>query len=309
MKLSNNYSIQGFKGKEQEQQQVATKKVNGFIPRCVSGVVAAVPIFVTDSYADKVALPKLRKYSELPADTVNLVHEKSREVIKNVGLDKHGVTIELLPKLKKIPDVKTMLKNPILQVNAGLNSVFLAQNLKTVDELGEKISYKKNTIFLPERKSCLTVFHEMGHAANFNKAKLTKCLLIGNAYGQKLAFLPVIFGVLTRKSKPDENGNLTTGQKVKNFVRDNAGKISFACMVPALIEEGLASIRANRYAKEYLSPELLKKVNKTNIWAYSTYVMMTIALTLAAKIGVEMKDKMIANKEAKALEKMNAKTA
>ena len=45
MKLSNNYSIQGFQGKEQEK----TKKVNGFIPTTVSAIAGSVPVFLADT--------------------------------------------------------------------------------------------------------------------------------------------------------------------------------------------------------------------------------------------------------------------
>lgn len=310
MRLSNNYSIQEFKGQKQEQeQQTKPKKVNGFIPKCGAAIASALPIVLAEQYGSSIIIPSLKKYSNLPDDVVEKVHTAAKEAIKTEGLDKHGVSIKLLPKLKKKPSMDVILKNPILQVNAGLNSMFLGQDLNTIDELGHNISYKKNTIFLPKKKSCLTVFHEMGHAANFNKSKITKALLFSNVFGQRLAFLPLLFGVFTRKSKPDENGNLTTGQKIKNFVRDNAGKLTFACFVPTLLEEGLASIRAHNYAKKGLSPDILKKVSKTNIFAYSTYVVMALATAFAAKLGVSVKDEMIANKEAKAAEKMNAEKA
>lgn len=307
MKLSNNYSIQGFKG--QDPEQTKQKKVNGFIPKCAAAVVSSLPIMVAEEYSSSKVIPDLKKYSDLSDDAISAVHSAAQKALKAEGLDKYGVSIELLPELTKKPSSKAMFSNPILQVKAGMNSLFLGQDFKTIDEYGEKISYKKNTIFLPEKKSCLTVFHEMGHAANFNKSKLTKGLLLANAYGQKLAFLPLLYGIFTRKSKPDENGNLTKGQKVKNFVRDNAGAITFACFLPTLIEEGIASIRANNYARRLLPTELTKKVNKTNIMAYTTYVVMASAFAIAAKLGVSIKDKMIANKEAKAAEKLNTENA
>ena len=44
MRLSNNYSIQGFQGKEQEK----TKKVNGFIPTVDDLIDSAKPLFLLE---------------------------------------------------------------------------------------------------------------------------------------------------------------------------------------------------------------------------------------------------------------------
>lgn len=302
MKLSNNYSIQGFQGKEQEK----TKKVNGFIPTTVSALASAVPIFLTGMYTDDCVIPALRVASDLPDEVVGKVHSGARKALKNEGLDKYGVSIQLMPKLEQEPSIKARLLNPILQVKAGMNSLFVYKDIRTFNEFDKLVDYKKNTIFLPEKKSCLTVFHEMGHAANCNMSKLTKYLQYGNAWGQKIGILPVLYTLFTRESKPDKNGNLTTGQKVKNFVRDNVGVISFACFVPSLIEEGLASIRGNSFAKKVLTPDLVKKVAKANIMGYSTYVLSAIGTAVAGNIAVSIKDKMIANKEAKVVEKLNS---
>ena len=68
------------------------------------------------------------------------IKSEAQKALKAEGLDKYGVSIELLPELTKKPSPKAMFSNPILQVKAGMNSLFLGQDFKTIDEYGEKIS-------------------------------------------------------------------------------------------------------------------------------------------------------------------------
>ena len=99
-----------------------------------------------------------------------------------------------------------------------------------------------------------------------------------------------LFGAFTKNQKAEEGKELTKGQKVSNFVRNNAGKLSFLAMVPMLLEEGLASIKGGKLAKQVLSPELAKKVSKTNKLAWCTYLCAAAAAGVGSFLAVKIKD-------------------
>ena len=114
-------------------------------------------------------------------------------------------------------------------------------------------------------------------------------------------FVPLLlglYGACTRKAKPkNEDGKLNGAQKTHNFVRNNAGKLAFLASVPMLLEEGMATVKGQKFANKLLKPELAKRVLKANIWAYTTYLSMGIFGALAAATAVKVKDAAIAKKE------------
>ena len=81
--------------------------------------------------------------------------------------------------------------------------------------------------------------------------------------------------------------------KTTTFIKDNAGKLTFFAMLPTLVEEGLASIKGAKLAKDGgLSANLLKRVNTGNFKAWTTYLLGTLITVGAVKLGIEVSDKM-----------------
>ena len=79
-------------------------------------------------------------------------------------------------------------------------------------------------------------------------------------------------------------------QKTNNFIRDNAGKLSFAAMLPVLAEEGMATIRGQKLANKLLSKDLAKTILKGNAVGYLAYVLSAVGLAAAAYTAVKIKD-------------------
>ena len=44
--------------------------------------------------------------------------------------------------------------------------------------------------------------------------------------------------------------------------------LTFATFLPIIIEEGVATLKGNKYAKRFLSPELAKKISHSSTGAY-----------------------------------------
>ncbi|MDD3436331.1 MAG: hypothetical protein PHC64_04165, partial [Candidatus Gastranaerophilales bacterium] len=91
------------------------------------------------------------------------------------------------------------------------------------------------------------------------------------------------------KKAPNQEPKSTT-DKTTTFIKENAGKLTFATFIPMLLEEGLASIKGNNFAKKVLSLELAKKVSKTNALGFLTYLGLTTLLSLGIYLGTKVKD-------------------
>ena len=153
------------------------------------------------------------------------------------------------------------------------------------------LGIKMNTILLPEQKLSLTAFHEIGHAANANLSKIGKLLQKSRA--------PLMFGVmpiialiaLWKTKKAPEQKPQGAVDKTTTFIKENSGKLTFAAFLPILIEEAMASIKGNKFAKNAgLSTELLSKVVKTNKIGYLTYVGSALLTSYAIHLGTKVKD-------------------
>lgn len=170
---------------------------------------------------------------------------------------------------------------------------------KKLAEKMELVAKGKNAFCLPLTRDIMintdklagASFHEMGHALNASGGKLIKSLAIGCLITQK-GFIPIILAIGLLKNKK-QNGEEPKGiiNKTTTYIKNNAGKLTFACLVPMLAEEGLASIRGAKIAKKVLDPKLLKKVNRNNFLAWTTYIAGTLVTTAAVSLAVKIRDK------------------
>lgn len=166
----------------------------------------------------------------------------------------------------------------------------------------EKTYIRANTVLLPKVGLEGSGFHELGHALNYNMSKFGKILQKCRPISMFAPVVLALYGAVTRASKPKEEGKDLNGvQKTHNFVRNNTGKLAFLATIPMLLEEGMASIKGQKFAKQLLKPEMAKKVVKGNAIAYSTYAITAVFSALAAAAAVKIKDGAIAKKEAKQL--------
>ena len=289
----------------------------------------------------KTVLDKFVKVGTFNPEEGKVVHDAVKQMLVDTGLKDKGVRIKFLnPKVKKIKDSDMMEKfyktfYDMLYVNPvrrGKNAFFSPKDLKLpkkmdfmkfteLSQKGDKdaldammkeikkggIYIKKNSVVLPQNKIQGAGFHELGHAMNCNLSKFGKFL---QHLRPVALFAPIVLGIycaVTKKSKPAvEGGELNKKQKVNNFLRDNAGKLTFAAAVPMLLEEGMATIKGQKFANKLLKSDLAKKVLKSNSIAYLSYLLVATAGALAVRTAVKIKDNAIAKKEAKAIAKANA---
>ena len=142
---------------------------------------------------------------------------------------------------------------------------------------------KLNLAVAPKSKPYL-ILHEIGHAINSTKGPVMRFLQNSRF---KLASLPtalLITNMFMPKSPKDG----------ETFIERNAGKIGFAAFLPTIIEEGLASLRGIKAAKQakavYGNKINLAPLKKNYFFAWMTYVISGLLL------GVGMKQTMLENK-------------
>ena len=229
----------------------------------------------------------------LPEDTLQKMEQAVADKIKNSRLAEKGVEIvkasnsnpekikEIFMKefnhglLKYLPNnVKKFMSKVIsLQVTSGKNAYYTPFCKK---------------ILIPEKKLRLAIFHETGHAINANLSKIGKVLQKFRAL--KILAIPISIIALLKQKKESNEEPKNKLDKATTFIKNNAGKLTFATFLPILIEEGLASINGHQIAKKILSPELLKKVLKTNTLGYLSYLTTGLVSAVGVSLGVKVKD-------------------
>jgi len=249
-------------------------------------------------------LQKMQKVHTYTPEEVTQIRNAAQQILKNRGLVEKGVKIKYLSE-ETLAEPKSFLerflqsRNPINAIKEGKNACFTGNGLKGLDTktLKEVLLEEGNTVLMPEKHLQGAVFHELGHADNFHNGKILKLL-------QKcrpviiLPMLILMYGAFSKKSRPkDGETELTKGQKTNNFIRDNAGKLSFAAMLPVLIEEGAATIKGKRFAKNLISEDVAKRALKGNWMGFVSYTLAAVCAGLAARTAVKIKDRKIEKKE------------
>lgn len=245
---------------------------------------------------------KIQKINDgLTPEQLKTVQESANKMLKGTGLAEKGVSIITLEKADssnlatasdKIMDKLLELLSPVGSAKKGKNAFFASKEILDVCD--------KNSVCMPsDGKFSLTAFHELGHAHNYNISKVGKLLWNAKGSGTTIATLLTVFAAFTREAKAQDGKELTKGQKTKNFVRKNAGLLTFAAMTPMLAEEAMASIKGCKWANANMAQDLAKKVSKTNVVAYCSYLALAVGSALSAHVAVKVKDKLVAKKEAK----------
>jgi|GEM_PF-3418508 len=137
------------------------------------------------------------------------------------------------------------------------------------------------------------LLHETGHAIDWNKSSLGKLLF--HTKFKALALMGIITPIVFYH-KNSENKNSTV-----DWFDKHIGTLSFLSFVPTLITEASASLNGRKYLKKFMdegkevTPEMLKKYEKRMKWAFGTYAATALLTPVALKLGVMVKDKIVAD--------------
>ena len=222
-------------------------------------------------------------------------------------MEKKGLNDKCLA-IKKVFDTEQSIEQCVKEVfglrpcetaNGMLGKYAYKKIKKVISEIAKGsnacFSSAANTIYVPHKGMELSVFHEIGHSMNYHFSKAGK--MLQNCSHISLLSLPIVaIGLLkTKKAEGEKSEGII--DKAADFIKNNAGKLTFATFLPILAEEGMASLKGNKLAKEFLNPELANKVSKVNFIAYCTYLLGAAAAGLGAYLGIKVKDILAGKKE------------
>lgn len=184
---------------------------------------------------------------------------------------------------------------------AILAELLTGKPIKKNKQLAESVSYGcfdplSNRIFTGKPAS---VLHEIGHAINKNSNFMTRLphnlTIISRMALIPLAILTAIFTKKPKKTQGEETNNKTSWQKFKEFVHNHIGLTVAGLSIPLLVEEGLASARAIKFANasKTLSETVKNQHNKLLKIAYGSYLIGTAVIASAASLTVYTKDKIV----------------
>ncbi|MDD3593099.1 MAG: hypothetical protein PHX18_00555 [Candidatus Gastranaerophilales bacterium] len=179
------------------------------------------------------------------------------------------------PKILPYRLKELLIRGPLNMLEVGKNAFFAPKGNKIVIPTGGKFS--------------LAYFHEIGHAMNANFSTVGK--ILQKMRPLTMLVLPIALLSLLKTKKAEGEQPQGIWDKTTTFIKNHAGKLTFAAFLPVLVEEGLASIKGQKLAKSILSPELLAKVSKNNKLAYLTYLGLALASALGVALAVKIKDK------------------
>lgn len=202
---------------------------------------------------------------------------------KGVGIIGINANTPTNPAFDKLPKWLKSVLDPMVDIKAGRNAVFFP-NI--------------NKIFINREKFGVGTFHEMGHAVNHNFSKFwggmqklrVPCMTLGGLLGTV---------ALLKRKKVEGEEPKGFFDKTTTFIKNNVGKLTLATFVPIVAEELMATYRGNKMAKKVLSPELFKKVQKTNRFGAITYIAVGVGAALAAVVGSKVRDAIAKPKEIK----------
>lgn len=234
---------------------------------------------------------KMSKISRtLDKDKVEIANKAADDVLnKLTNLGKKGVKIHNYQKaginITGVPDRVLEITNPLFATAKGKNALFLNKAIPAAN-------LAANSVVINKDKLSLAAFHELGHAYNFNNSKFWKAMQNLRTPSIALAGAFALLPALVKEIKPKDGEELTTKEKINNGLRKASPALAFLSMTPMLLEEGKATLRGNKWAKELLNPEMYKKVVKSNRYGYFSYMATAASFALIAFVGKKVKDKM-----------------
>lgn len=130
-------------------------------------------------------------------------------------------------RLKSFIDKIMEYANPLEAVKSGKNAFY-----NTVDK----------GIYINTEKIGLAGFHEIGHSINANSSKFWGKMQKMRKFS---LFAPLVIGAIAISKRKKAEGEEPNGvlDKVTTFIKNNAGKLTIASMLPMLAEELKATAR------------------------------------------------------------------
>lgn len=248
------------------------------------------------------AINKMRKLNE-NIDTVQLKKAAKEIINHSPELNKKGVKLYSFTTKKNLTLNEVITNWATKYIDVLMNKLAPAKKYIKPSTVGNnfmmtQIRHGYNAGFNPAtngvcinfEKMGTSVFHEIGHAINFNSSKFWRGMQKARLPFMLIAMtLPTIALFKRKKAEGEEPKNIF--DKATTFIKENVGKLTTLAFVPIVAEELKASARGNKLAKGLLKPDLYKRVVKSNRLGAATYIAAAIASGVGAYLANKVRDK------------------
>lgn len=163
------------------------------------------------------------------------------------------------------------------------NKEYFKNQLPSLSEQFDMVAQGKNAFYTslhnfaiaPKSKPSL-ILHELGHAINWEKGKVFRTLQNFRIVG---SFAPMTIAFLNSITGGNKDGK-------ESFIEKHAGLIGFSAFLPTIIEEGMASFRGIKAAKDMLPKANLGVLKKNYFFAWMTYLLAGVATGILSKLAI-----------------------
>lgn len=250
---------------------------------------------------DKKIIQTQKKMSDIikEIDSFENIKKYADNIIAESGLNDKKLklevwTPEVLKEVEPLPEAKTRWQKIINTLKENNRKTF-------ANGLNAAFNFKKNIICINKERLYSAVFHEIGHAMNYNLnsfAKMLQKVRIVNFITLPI-FSTACLGVGLAADKKTKEQKKSEHNTFKDFVHNNAGKLILLYGAPIVAEEALATKKGLNAAKKYLTPEQ-HQIHITNqIKALSSYIGAVAICAGAVALGIFVKDKIVGHKKPK----------
>ena len=263
----------------------------------LSNAIKSYKEFLSSLFEGKADMESLEDFSEI-----------FKNIFKYDKKDKKalGAITEELKSNKKVARLEKILGQNIAEESAKFQALMFKE--------GSNACYlpHANKIITPDKTLQTSVFHEIGHALNNNGGIILKGLQKCRPLAKTIPSVVLLISLFNKRKttdKPQENDSKI--QKGADFVKKNAGIIAGLSFLPMVLEEGIASLRGQKVAKNLvkdniLSKDLFKKIKLTNLGGFSTYALAAVIAGIGTHLAIKVKDNIQAKYEEKKMQKFKA---
>lgn len=291
-----------FKQKKQDKKEFSIQEGILLSSLTASALCYANNKLVTNvpDYFTKFILQKMAEINKkISPNELKKFEEDFDKSFNNSKLQDYGVSVfkcnDLLKDIDKIKEhlKKSNIPESSIEFYSQVVSEYMKNNNSCYTFFDKTIYSSKNTR--------LSLFHEMGHAYNHNKTVFAKTLQKFRSLNMKIPILVSMAAILLpdfERYKVKQND--TTNQK-KQSTFDKLMKwehsfikmsplIVFASFLPMLVEEGLASLQGQKFAKKVLNKNIYNKVKLINFLGFLTYLFFASFSSLVLWSALKIKN-------------------
>lgn len=222
---------------------------------------------------------------------INLISQNlknnNNDVVKNI-------TNNIMQQQNITQDFAEMFADMTKNITAS-PALFKAKN----NNISSYISYS-NTILIPDNKVKSSLFKEIGHALNKNSGALTKFIRLLKPLALILPSYIALLSLLNKRKTNEDNKNPNNKlQKMNDFIKKNAGKLTFLSVLPMIAEETLAVVKGNKIAKSLLNTKKYNTVKSSNLISLAITAGAGLIAVFGVHSAVKVKDNIQNNYENK----------